>query len=78
VTTVVWGVAYLLEAAARVVIVEFTSTGTALGISKVMPYVVAGVLAAWNVAYGRQARRKGERLGAEAAARAEAAPPVPT
>ena len=74
----VWGVAYLLEAAARVVIVEFTSTGTALGISKVMPYVVAGVLAAWNVAYGRQARRKGERLGAEAAARAEAAPPVPT
>ena len=90
VTTIVWGVAYLLEAAARVVVVEFTSTGTALGISKVMPYVIAGVLAAWNVGYGRQARRKGERLGAEAAARAEAAgraeaaaraeapPPVPT
>lgn len=75
VVTVVWGVAYLLEAAARVVIVEFTSTGTALGISKVMPYVIAGVLAAWNVAYGRQARRKGERLGAEAAARGEAPPP---
>lgn len=78
VTTMVWGVAYLLEAAARVVIVEFTSTGTALGISKVMPYVIAGVLAAWNVAYGRQARRKGERLGAEAAALGEAPPPIPT
>jgi hypothetical protein len=77
VTTVVWGVAYLLEAGGRVVIVESTSTGTALGISKVMPYVIAGVLAAWNVAYGRQARRKGERLGAEAAARGEVPPPAP-
>jgi hypothetical protein len=72
VTTVVWGVAYLLEAAARVVIVELTSTGTALAISKTMPYVIAAILGAWNVAYARQARRKGERLGAEAAARSDA------
>jgi hypothetical protein len=78
VTTTVWGVAYLVEAAARVVVVESTSTGTALGISKVMPYVIAGVLSAWNVAYGRQARRKGERLGAQAHARGEALPPMPT
>jgi hypothetical protein len=60
------------------VVVELTSTGTALWISKITPYVIAGVLAAWNVAYGRQARRKGERLGAEAAARREAPPPVST
>ena len=72
VTTVMWGVAYLLEAAARVVIVELTSTGTALAISKTMPYVIAAILGAWNVAYARQARRKGERLGAEAAARSDA------
>jgi hypothetical protein len=78
VVTTVWGVAYLVEAAARVVIVESTSTGTALGVSKVMPVVVAGALAAWNVAYGRHSRRKGERLGAEAAARGEPAPPIPT
>ena len=38
--TVVWGVTYLAEAAARVIIVETTSTGTALTVSKVMPYVV--------------------------------------
>lgn len=76
VVTTVWGVAYLLEAAARVVIVESTSTGTALAISKVMPFVIAGVLAAWNVAYARQSRRTGERLGAEAAARDEALPPI--
>jgi hypothetical protein len=78
VVTTVWGVAYLLEAAARVVIVENTSTGTAFGVSKVMPFAVAGVLAAWNVAYGRRARRTGERLGAAAAAAGEAPPPMPT
>ena len=66
--TVVWGVTYLAEAAARVIIVETTSTGTALTVSKVMPYVVFAALAAWMFAYGRRARRKGERLAAEAQA----------
>ncbi len=60
--TVVWGVTYLAEAAARIVIVETTSTGTALAVSKVMPYAVAAVLVAWMVLYGRHARRQGERL----------------
>jgi hypothetical protein len=68
VMTVVWGVAYLAEAAARVVIVELTSTGTALVISKVMPYVVAGILVAWMIAYGNWARRRGERIAARAPA----------
>jgi hypothetical protein len=75
--TVVWGVTYLAEAAARVVIVETTSTGTALAISKVMPYAVAGLLVLWMVFYGRRARRQGERLAAQAAAREAAAPTVP-
>jgi hypothetical protein len=71
--TVVWGVGYLAEAAARVVIVETVSTGGALAISKALPFVVAGVLAAWTWAYGQSARRRGERMGAEAAAQAAAA-----
>lgn len=62
VMTIVWGVAYLAEAAARVIIVENTSAGRALTISKVMPYAVAGALAAWTFGYGRHARRKGERM----------------
>jgi hypothetical protein len=66
--TVVWGVAFLTEAAARIVIVETTSTGTALAVSKIMPYAVAGVLTAWMFLYGRHARRQGERLAAQAAA----------
>jgi hypothetical protein len=73
--TVVWGVAYLAEAAARVVIVETTSTGTALAVSKVMPYAVAAVLAVWMFVYGRHTRRQGERLAA--AAEAAAADPQP-
>ena len=65
-------VTYLAEAAARVVIVETTSTSTALVVSKVMPYAVAGVLALWTFCYGRHTRRQGERLAAEAVAEAVA------
>ena len=70
--TVVWGVAYLAEAAARIIIVETTSTGTALTVSKVMPYVVGAGIVAWMIAHGRRARREGERLAAEAQAEAQA------
>ncbi len=66
--TVVWGVTYLAEAAARVIIVETTSTGTALTVSKVMPYAVGAVLAGWMTVYGRHARREGERQAAAAQA----------
>lgn len=56
--TVVWGVTYLAEAAARVAVVELTSTSTALMVSKFMPYVVAGALVLWMQAYGRRAQRR--------------------
>ena len=68
VITIVWGVAYLVEAAARVVIVELTSTGNALIISKVMPFAVTGVLFAWTFGYGQRSKRRGERAMANAAA----------
>ncbi len=64
VITAVWGVAFLFEAALRVVIVYNTSTGTALAISKVTPYVFAAILSGWTVAYGTRQKRKGERLAA--------------
>jgi hypothetical protein len=70
--TVVWGVTYLAEAVARVITVETTSTGTALAVSKVMPYAVAAVLVGWMVGYGRRAKREGERIAAEAEAQAAA------
>jgi hypothetical protein len=61
VITAVWGIAYLAEAAARIVIVETTSTGTALGISKTMPFAVAALLVGWMGIYGGRAKRRGER-----------------
>jgi hypothetical protein len=42
VITAVWSAAFLLEAALRVVIVYNTSTGTALAISKVTPFLFVG------------------------------------
>jgi hypothetical protein len=73
VMTIVWGAAYLAEAAGRVVIVERTSTGTAFTVSKVMPYAVAGLLVAWTLGYGDWKRRQGERAAARHAAAAGAA-----
>lgn len=69
VVTVVWGTGYLAEAAARVVIVQNTSTGTALATSKSLPFVVAGMLMAWTFGYGQYSKRRGERQAAAAAAR---------
>jgi hypothetical protein len=61
VITAVWGITYLAEAAARIVIVETLATGTALAVSKSMPYIVGAGLAAWQVSYGLRAKRRGDR-----------------
>ena len=76
VITIVWGVAYLAEAAARVVIVQCTPAGTALAVSKFLPYAVAALLVAWNIGYGRQQKRKGEALAAEYANASEGEHPM--
>ncbi len=68
VITAVWGVGFLLEAALRVAIVYDTSTGTALSLSKVMPYAWVGIFMAWTLAYGRYQRKKGKRMVAGLAA----------
>ncbi len=62
--TALWGLAYLAEAAARIVIVQRTSAGLAFAISKVMPLAVTAVLALWTVAYSLHHRRKGMRIAA--------------
>jgi len=62
VITAVWGISFVVDAALRVVIVFTTSTGTALAISKVMPFVFAGILSAWTVGYGTRRRKQGERM----------------
>jgi intracellular septation protein A len=66
--TVVWGIGFLFEAALRVLIVYNTSTGTALAVSKVTPYLFIAILCAWTVAYGNHHKKKAERAAPPAAA----------
>jgi intracellular septation protein A len=65
--TAVWGVGFLLEAALRVVIVYNTSTGTALSLSKVTPYIWIAVFMAWTIGYGKYHEKKGRRMMAATA-----------
>ena len=58
--TVAWGVGYLVEAAARVAIVETTSTGIALVCSKLVPYGFAVSLSLWTLVYGEHEKKKAE------------------
>ena len=70
--TAAWGIAYIFEAAIRLVIAETTSTSIALVSSKVAPYTFAAVLAAWTLVYGE--RRKKQAIQAGTATPAPAVP----
>lgn len=75
VVTAVWGVGFLIEAALRVVIVYHVSTGTALAISKVTPFLFAGIMCAWTLAYGAYRKKQAVRMATAAAAVKEASSP---
>jgi uncharacterized membrane protein len=77
VTTVVWGVAFLAEAAVQIVIIQTASTSVAKTTSNVMPLVVAGLVIIWNISYGKRGRRRGELARQAARARGESPPPMP-
>jgi hypothetical protein len=64
VITAVWGTGFLIEAALRVIIVYTTSIGTALAVSKVMPFVTGGILSAWTLGYSAYLKRRGARSAA--------------
>jgi hypothetical protein len=80
VITAAWGVAYLVEVAARLAVVETTSTGIALLFSKLVPYVFALGLSAWTLVYGEHQKKKAEQLAAaEDPGTSEApSPPMPS
>lgn len=68
VMTAVWGVAFVLQAAINVVIIEATSTDKAFVINKILPYVFLALLMAWTFAYGLRAKRRGEAASGAAMA----------
>ncbi|MFI6145599.1 VC0807 family protein [Streptomyces sp. NPDC051109] len=73
VMTTVWGVAYLAEAAVRVVLAYVLPTDTMVAVSPIMIYGVLGLLAAWTTFYGKRSKAEGERRAAVAAAEAQVA-----
>jgi uncharacterized membrane protein len=77
VTTVVWGLAFIAEAAAQVVVIETSSTGVAKTTSNVMPLAVAAIVVAWNVSYAKRGQRRGELAQQAARAAGAARPPMP-
>jgi hypothetical protein len=66
VITAAWGIAYLIEVAGRLVVVETTSTEIALLVSKLVPYACAVVLSLWTLGYGEHEKKKAEQLAAAA------------
>lgn len=56
--TIVWAIGYLIESGLRALVALTASTGMALVISKAAPYVFAGALAAWTLAYGERKMRE--------------------
>lgn len=64
--TTVWGVAYCLEAAARIALTYLLSTDTVASLSPILIYGVLGALALWTAMYGKRSRRRGEERAAAA------------
>jgi len=55
--TLVWGLAFVLEAAAKVIVIETSSTGFALTFTRIAPYPLVGTLLIWTMAWGRAIRQ---------------------
>ncbi|MEU9146618.1 VC0807 family protein [Streptomyces sp. NPDC048349] len=71
--TLVWGVAYVVEALVRIALAYTLDTKTMVTVSPVMIYGVLGALGVWTALYGKRSQAEGERRVAEAAAAAAAA-----
>lgn len=62
--TVASGVAFVLQAAISVAIIEVSSTDKTFLINKMLPYLFLAVLGVWTPVYGMRGKRRGEAAGA--------------
>ncbi|MFD5466044.1 VC0807 family protein [Kitasatospora sp. NPDC127059] len=68
--TVVWGIAFILEAALRIVLVYTLSHGTVVTINSILPFAVLGGLIYFTITYAKRASARGRAAAAAAAAAA--------
>jgi len=68
--TIGWGVAYVAEALARVVLSYVLPTGTMVTLNAVLSYGVTIALVTWTITYAKRARARGAAAAAAAAAAA--------
>lgn len=72
-----WGIAYALEAAAKVACAYLLSYKAAYAVNQILPWVLLAALIFWTISYGKRQRRVGERRSAEHAAAQAAAAEAP-
>jgi uncharacterized membrane protein len=77
ITTIVWGVAFLVEAVMQLVIIQVASADVAKTTSNVLPLIVIGLVVVWNIAYGKRGQRRGQLAEAAARARRDVPPEMP-
>lgn len=72
--TTVWGVAYLVEAALRVVLAFTLTTSTMVTLNPFLIYGFLGGLILWTIRYSKRAQAEGEARAAAVLAQAAAGP----
>ncbi|MFC9927865.1 VC0807 family protein [Streptomyces sp. NPDC127190] len=70
--TIVWGLAFIVEAVLRIVLVYQLSHSQMVTVNSFLPYVVIGVLVYWTMTYARRASARGRAATAAAQATATA------
>jgi uncharacterized membrane protein len=78
VTTAVWGLMFIAEAATQAVIVETASANVAKTTSNLLILPFAAAVIAWNISYAKRGQRQGALADEARRARGEAPPPMPT
>ncbi|MFJ3233590.1 VC0807 family protein [Streptomyces sp. NPDC086787] len=75
--TVVWGVAFIVEAVLRIALVYTLPHSQMVTVNSVLPYVVTGALIFWTISYSKRARSKARTAPTTQAATAQSvAPPA--
>ncbi len=74
--TAVWGIAFIVEAAIRVVAAYALATSTAVALSTIVPLAVVALLMVWTISYskGTRSTSRAEVMAFDAAGARESLP----